>query len=268
MEAEMMSKSAPDAQDAPVFSAADLLRYRWRRAGPPEVQPPEAVVLCYQPGLLRYARSRYAARRVEGFFGELYILKAGGGRVGVSGNFGVGAPAAVLQLEELAAFGVRRFLSTGLAGGLQAESRPGDWLVCARALRDEGTSAHYLPPGRWADPHAGLTARLRNALDATGLSPACAPTWTTDAPYRELPGQVEACRKEGVHAVDMETAAVFAAGAALNVEVAAALVIADRITAGGWQPAEDMQPVMRSLERLLDAALRMLAEQNGEEALR
>src|SRR5512146_522305 len=92
-------------EDRPVFTAADALRERWKRSRPPKVRPPETVILCYQPDLMGYARRGFAIQRVSGFFGDVYLIKVSGGKIALAGNFGIGAPAAVIQMEELAAFG-------------------------------------------------------------------------------------------------------------------------------------------------------------------
>ena len=73
----------------PVFSAEQALRERWRRTRAPRIQPPHTAILCYQPGLVEYARQVFAVRRVDGFFGEVLALKSSGGRVALAGNFGV-----------------------------------------------------------------------------------------------------------------------------------------------------------------------------------
>jgi hypothetical protein len=64
----------------------------------------------------------------------------------------IGAPAAAIAVEELAAWGVQAVVGVGFAGAIAADLAPGDVVVCAAALRDEGTSRHYLP----AAPTSGV----------------------------------------------------------------------------------------------------------------
>jgi uridine phosphorylase len=77
-------------------------------------------------------------------------LPSTGGRVGLIGRFGIGAPAATAVLEQLAALGTTAMISVGTAGSLQRDLVPGDLVLCEAAVRDEGVSHHYLPPARLA----------------------------------------------------------------------------------------------------------------------
>lgn len=242
--------------DRPLFNAADLLAHRRRQARFPRFPPPPSVIFCYQRSLVR-ARGR-RLRRVGGFFGDFYLVKEAHGAVGVAANFGLGAPAAVALMEELAAFGVQRFMSIGLAGGLQNDLRPGNMLVCQRALRGEGVSRHYLPPAPDALAAPDLLRRLEDALQAAGQPYILGTSWTTDAPYRETPREIEQYRQAGAQVVEMEAAALFAAGQALGVQVGAALVVGDLLSPSGWQPDLDPPRTQRSLEALFDAAVRAM----------
>ena len=102
---------------------------------------PEAVVICYQR-LLWDAICADPADTAQSVVGMRTITETNH-RVGVVGGFGIGAPAACVVLEGLIAFGIRRFVSVGLAGSLQPDIGIGDIVVCDRAIRDEGTSYYY-----------------------------------------------------------------------------------------------------------------------------
>jgi uridine phosphorylase len=159
------------------------------------------------------------------------------------------------MLEELAAFGVRQFISIGLAGGLQPSLSPGSVVVCDRALRDEGTSGHYAPSGETVQADPGITQRLCQALALQGVPALTGGAWTTDAPYRETWSKVDASRQVGLLAVDMEAAALFAAGRALGVQVGAAFIIADPVLREHWLTESEHRNVKVQLQRLLDGIL-------------
>ncbi|MFQ5400755.1 MAG: nucleoside phosphorylase [Anaerolineae bacterium] len=247
-------------KDAPVFTAADLLAHRRRKGAAPDFAPPQAVIFCYQPALLQFAVKKWRGKQQSGFFGAFYLLKKTNGRVGVMGNFGVGAPVTAVLLEELAAFGVPRFIIISMVGGLQETSQAGDLIVADRALRDEGVSHHYLPSARFALPSPVLTQRLRRALDSKGLSYQVGATWTTDAPYRETSREIAQYQEEGVLAVEMETAALFAVAQYLKVDAAAALAIGDSMQNGRWRLDFDLHRAEEGLKTLLDAAVAELRE--------
>ena len=242
--------------DAPIFTASDLLAQRWRTGGAPQVPPPHTVVLCYQRAPFDQLRKRLRTIKVQGFFGKLDVLK--NGRVGVMGGIGPGAPIVAAVLEELCAFGVKRCVSIGLAGALQPERVTGDIVLCDRAIRDEGTSYHYLPPARWAEASPALVQRLGAALSDQQLAFIAGSSWTTDAPYRETRGEVERYRAEGVQTVEMEAAALFAVGQRLGVQTAAILVSGDRLADLTWQPPADSRVLQRSLNAVAEAIVESL----------
>ena len=210
------------------------LVYQRARGKMPTRPPPEGVILCYTQRLLAHVRTNHQVEPCDGFLPRLfYLTESGltesGPRVGVMGGFGIGAPAAAIILEGLIAFGVRRFISIGTAGTLQPDIAIGDLVVCERAIRDEGTSHHYLPPDKYALPSAPLTAALAAALGRAGRPHRLGTSWTTDAPYRETRAEAAWYQAEGVAAVDMEAAALFSVAAYRGAEMAAVFAIFDSL---------------------------------------
>ena len=57
----------------------------------------------------------------------------------------MGAPMAVMLLEQLIALGAQRLLYLGFCGALIPSYRIGDLFLPMHAIREEGTSYHYLP---------------------------------------------------------------------------------------------------------------------------
>lgn len=246
------------SQEALVYTAKDMLTHRWSKGRSPGIRPPEAAILCYQPSLMAYAASEYPVRKVKGFFGDVYQLKPSDGKVVIAGNFGVGAPVATMLLEELAAFGVRQFISIGLAGSLQPHLLPGSIVICEGAQRDEGTSAHYSPAGEVAQADVGIVQRLSKVMEELGIKAEIGSSWTTDAPYRETWKEVDFYRQKGLLTVEMEAAAIFTAGKALGVQVGAVLVVADPILRRGWNTTEEEVLLQQRLQKLLNAIVSMM----------
>ena len=60
-----------------------------------------------------------------------------------------------------------------------------------------------------ARPMLTLVAMADNALKAAGLRAIVGPTWTTDAPFRETAEAIEAAKRRGILAVEMEAAALY-----------------------------------------------------------
>jgi uridine phosphorylase len=122
----------------------------------------------------------------------------------------VGAAFAVLLAEELFASGCRFLVSVTSAGQITPLGDPPYFVVIERALRDEGTSYHYLPPSDFADAEPGLVAEAMAALRGAGPPVYCGATWTTDAPFRETAAAIAANRARNILAVEMEAAALYA----------------------------------------------------------
>jgi uridine phosphorylase len=247
------------ADDTPVFTAADLLAWRWRQGRAPKRAPPRTVIIAYQRDPIATLLKRYRAVKIDGFFGDFHTLNIRDHTIGVMQPAGPGAPTVAAALEELIAFGVTRFVAIGLAGSLQPDLSSGDIMLCNRALRDEGTSYHYLPPARSVAAHPALVQQIAAALTARDIGHSIGTTWTTDAPYRETRRAVEACRAEGVKAVEMETAAFFAVGERLNVPAAAVFVIGDRLIDRTWQPVDDTRLLRRRVSTIMEALVETLS---------
>ncbi len=241
-----------------MLTAQQMIEFRRAQGGLRGIAAPDSVILCLYKGVMRRFAWRYPSRRVRGFLGDLYLVRRGGERVGVMGNFGIGAPALTNQAEELIAWGTRRLVILSLAGGLQPDLYPRSVVVCDRALRDEGTSYHYLPPGRDVAASARLASSICGALGSRGITASRGATWSTDAPYRETQHEAEQYRREGVLAVDMESAGLYAAAEVRAVEAASVFVIGDSLAAPRWSAPPDMRALHMRLKQVLDALINAL----------
>jgi purine-nucleoside phosphorylase len=244
--------------DQPVMKASDVMAYRGLDKRTREFRATSAVLI-YQKSALAHTLKRCRGGRVPGLFAEVSVLKKTSQRVAVAGNFGIGAPAVAVVLEELKVLGVRRCIAVGLAGALQANLLAGSVVVATQAVRDEGVSAHYLPPDQSASASKLLSSQLIEALNGRSVAHAAGEVWTTDAPYRELCSQVRQHQQNGVLAVEMEAAALFSVGETLGIEIACGLVIADSLADCTWQPPHDMAGINRSLHLLIDVAIEVLS---------
>jgi uridine phosphorylase len=88
--------------------------------------------------------------------------------------------------------------------------------VIDRALRDEGTSYHYLPPAEFSEADPGLVESAMHGLSGLGLPIYRGAAWTTDAPFRETDAAIARSRQLGILAVEMEAAALYAFARARN----------------------------------------------------
>jgi uridine phosphorylase len=186
---------------------------------------------------------------------------------------GIGAPATVAAMESLIACGARLFLGLGWAGSLQPNAPVGTFLIPTRCIREEGTSFHYLDADAVVAPDDRLVALLQRAAeeaageddkdeDRGDTSVLTGPHWTTDAPYRELKGKIEAYRGRGVLGVDMETSALYALGQFRNVPVCNLLVVSD-VVWQEWRPAfrtPQLKAATRRAQRVVLRALSLIPD--------
>ncbi|MBL8209605.1 MAG: hypothetical protein JNK87_02780 [Bryobacterales bacterium] len=108
-------------------------------------------------------------------------------------------------------------------------------VVAAGAIRDEGTSYHYVPAGKYVRCPTSVVNSLDRELHAVGWPVRCGDVWTTDAPYGETASQLERWSSKGVLAVEMQAASLFAFGAARNVAVGCVAVVSNAIDHDGPQ---------------------------------
>lgn len=241
-----------------IVEPSAMLEHRRRGGRIGRFQSPEAFVICLQRGLPERLRWQVGIRKLGNLMGDLFAVRSTGGRVGVLTNFGLGAPIVAAQAEELIALGAKRLVSIALAGGIQSDLGAGALVVATGAIRDEGTSHHYLPPGRVIDSDPELADTLATALRARGAIVHTGRTWSTDAPYRETREEVEAYASEGALVVDMELAALLAVAQVRGVKAAGVLVAGDSLAGGTWTPPARLAEMERSLELAYRVAIDVL----------
>ena len=147
---------------------------------------------------------------------------------------GVGGPVASGLLEGVIALGCTKFIACGGAGVLDKEIAVGHLIVPASAVRDEGTSYHYLPPGREVDANPQAVAAIEATLQAHHVPYLLGKTWTTDAPYRETRAKVQLRKSEGCLSVEMEAASFFAVAQFRGVAFGQILYGGDDLSGDEW----------------------------------
>lgn len=147
---------------------------------------------------------------------------------------GMGAPFAAVILDEMIALGCRKFIACGGAGVLDQDIALGHLLIPTRAIRDEGTSYHYLPPAREVAAHPAAVTAIETVLQQHQIDYLLTKTWTTDAIFRETQPKVARRRAEGCLAVEMEAAALFAIAQFRGVPLGQILYGGDNLAGEVW----------------------------------
>lgn len=211
---------------------------------------PKKYIITYQTSALNYFKRKYHPKKIE-IYSLLTIYRYKD--IGFIKMKGVGSPHSAGILEELIALGGKEFLNIGTAGGLQHEGI----FLCNKALRDEGTSYHYIPHGDYSHPDKSLTKKLGKAIEKQGLEYYRGTTWTTDAPYRETKAEIQKYKKQGIATVEMEASALFTVAKYRKVKIASAFVVSD-ILGEKWEPKFHKLDMKRTLHKLIDAAVKCL----------
>jgi uridine phosphorylase len=244
----------------PIASRAPILEFDPVREAviePNRVHKPQPIsehcVLCFFQDVIDDISKRativYTSRSEEGAQ-PVYELPFGEHRLAVV-HPRVGAPMGAAVLEKLIAIGCRKFIACGGAGVLVPKVVLGHLVVPTAAIRDEGTSYHYLPAGREVAPSPRALAAIESVLKGNGHDYLLGKTWTTDAIYRETRAKVERRVREGCLTVDMEAAAFFAVAKFRGVEFGQILYAGDDLS-GEWDHRNWMKHEIR--ERLFHLA--------------
>jgi uridine phosphorylase len=197
---------------ASAFTPESLLREARRQKNLTTASVPDICVLDPDGDIVRHLRAAGRAERHPSwacYHTDLYVFYHEGQEYGIVGC-AVGAAFAVLIAEELFASGCQLLVSMTSAGQILPVQPPPYFIIIERALRDEGTSYHYLPPSDYSQANPQLAQLAREALTTAGIPVQVGATWTTDAPFRETQEAINAASKSGILAVEMEAAALYA----------------------------------------------------------
>jgi len=154
--------------------------------------------------------------------------------------------------------GVKCMILMTWGGILQSDLKPGDIIVIDKAIRDEGTSYHYLPPAKYIEADVQLADQLMDAINDRGGNCTCGTTWTTDAPYRETVDEIRQYQSEGVKTVEMESAGLFTVGQVRAISTVSVVIGMDSLSEFRWRAPERLGRILHSLELVYEASLEVL----------
>ncbi len=202
----------------------------------PNIDAPASCVLCFfQEVIDSVCADGTIIRNLVSEMGPrpVYEIAVDGRRLAVA-HPGVGAPLAASVLDEMIALGSRKFIACGGAGVIVPDVAVGHVVIPTAAVRDEGTSYHYLPPGREVVPSTEGIKALEATLTADNVPYLLGKTWTTDGIYRETQAKINRRRAEGCLTVEMEAAAFFAVAQFREVTFAQLLYSGDDVSGETW----------------------------------
>jgi uridine phosphorylase len=165
----------------------------------------------------------------------VYTMRHGEAPVAIA-HPGISAPLGAGVMEELIAMGCRKFIACGSAGVLDRSLAHGTVVVPSGAVRDEGTSYHYVKPARVIAADPRVVETIEAVLRRHGVTYRVGTTWTTDAFYRETPARIAKRKAEGCLTVEMECSAFLAVGQFRGVAFGQLLATGDDVSGDEWDP--------------------------------
>lgn len=219
---------------------------------------PVAAVACFFPEIVERLGSHGKAILDLPTGDPLWEIQYRGERLGVFYP-GIGAPLATYSLEKVIAAGTRTIVACGGAGVVRPELSMGHHVIIVdSAVRDEGTSYHYLPPAREVRADPDVVKTLVSIADSRDLPYMVGKTWTTDGLFRETISRVARRRSEGCLTVEMEASAMLAVASFRNVQFGQYLYAGDDLSGEIWDD--------RNWRQAIDIR-QMLVELSSEAAL-
>ena len=195
-----------------VFTPENLLREARRQKSILEGNVPKVCILDPDGDIVQNLASSGLAERNRHwacYHTDMYDFTYEEIKFGIVGN-AVGASFAILVAEEMFACGCELLISMTSAGQIVSKGSPPYFVLIEKALRDEGTSYHYLPPAQFSTVNPKLLADLQGVFEKSQPPVFRGATWTTDAPFRETETAISYSHSEGILGVEMEAAALYA----------------------------------------------------------
>lgn len=185
---------------------------------------------------------------------------------------GIGGPSAAIAIDELAKCGAHTFIRVGTCGGMQEDVLGGDIVIANGAIRMEGTSKEFAPIEFPAVPDYKVLNALVRAAEGLDIRYHVGVCQCKDSFFGqhepeimpvsyELENKWQAWCRMGALASEMESAALFIAGAFLKVRVGSCfLVIANQERAKAGLPNEQVHDTEKAIAVAVEAIRLMIKE--------
>lgn len=199
---------------------------------------PDVAIACFSELLFKKIidgskSSKIACLHNTNGYKDIYEIEYRGKKFAIF-MIGVGAPVAVSEIEDIHQMGVNKFIIFGNCGVLDNSIEDCSIIIPNRALRDEGTSFHYVAPSHDILVNKKYVSEFKEILDEFKYSYTEGTTWTTDAFYRETRDKVERRKKEGAITVEMEASALQAVCDFRGIDLFIFFYAGDNLAGDNW----------------------------------
>jgi len=211
-----------------------------------ELSLPPRVVITFDRGSLNSLLKHSQTTTIDAWksFRTMYKVE---GKQTIITKSSAGGPNIATLVEELSSFGVTEFILLGYCGGIDGKIRIGDVLLVNGAIREEGTSYHYL-----SDTNKFIYTDWFETWEYTLTMPGFYKgiVWSCDALYRETQKKIKKYKKRGIVAVEMEVASFYAVCKFKKLKGIAFLVVSDVFNNGKWTPGFFAEDFKQGFDRL------------------
>lgn len=243
-----------------VVNAKAYLEYKTDHGTFVPFQSPQVILVCYQKYVLQHLLNKYPDFKNCAFSSRFYTSP--NHQIGILAEC-IGSPVLANRMEQLIELGAKKFVAVGTAGSL-TDLTIGDYILCTKALAEDGVSQHYLPKKRekFAYPDSSLLTSWQQYSEKEKLPPfESIPSWSFPAIFRENPKDIKRVKKQGCGVVEMEAAALYAICADKNMQALSMFVVSDIITPEKWVPHLMDDAVKNRLIQLADWAFHFCEEE-------
>ena len=192
-----------------------------------ETGPIEDIVLAFPSRIIGVVKKAGLPRL------NIYAVKFNGTEIILHPGV-VGAPLAACFMENLVSFGCKNIIAMGCAGVLNQKIARGHLIIPNSAIRQEGTSYHYVAPGKYIEYSPKIINKMTDFLTKKRIPFVCGRTWTTDALFRETKDLIAMRKKEGCVCVEMENSALGAVAQFYGLKFGQILYGADCLEGSCW----------------------------------
>lgn len=178
-------------------------------------------------------------------------------------DFSIGSPNAALIIELLSVAEPKAVLFLGMCGGLHRSLKVGDFILPTAAIRDEGSSIHFMPSQVPALPTFKIQKFVSEKLVQKGLDYRTGVVHTTDYRFWEFNDRFkEDLYEERALAIEMECATLFIGGFACKVPIGALLLVSDLpLRRGGIKTKKSAKKVFRQFTDVhLEIGIKSMSE--------
>ena len=201
---------------------------------------PKIGVTCFSKKLVDKYLEKFKGEKIAEISGAngkvpVYKIKYKGHEIALFMSR-VGAPACTISYEEVLVMGLEKLVMFGNCGVLDKNIEDLAIIIPTSAIRDEGTSYHYMAPSDEIEVNKKYKKEFIEILNKNNISYVEGKTWTTDAPYRETKSKVLKRKEQGCICVEMECSAMSAVAKFRKKDFFQFLYAADNLDNIKWDP--------------------------------